>query len=135
MDTGHRKPRILFVEDDQVLSDIYSERFKAEGYTVLESFDGDAALAMYKEFHPDLVICDLMMPHVTGFEVIEQLRADPDAAGLRIVVMSALGQEENIQRAMQLGADDYIVKSRAELDEIVERVAKLLPAEPIAVGS
>lgn len=89
---------------------------------MMTASDGDAGLKAVAEFDPDLVLCDLMMPHVSGFEVIEKLRSDPANAKIKVVVMSALSRPDDIEKAKSLGADDFIVKSQISMDEVIERL-------------
>lgn len=120
----HKK--ILLVEDDQTLSETYTERFTAEGFELKAAKNGEEAMSLALSFKPDLILLDIMMPKVSGFDVIDILRNTPDTAGIKIVVLSALGQQEDIDKAKSLGADDYLIKSQVVLSDIVERVRQHL---------
>ena len=130
MDSGNRKPRILFIEDDLTLSALFTMRMQAEGFEVCEVNDGDAALQVAKEFKPDLILCDLMMPNINGYDVIDILRNTMETSASKIVVISALSQQEDIDKARQLGADDYIVKSQMVVDDIMNRLRSHLALPP-----
>lgn len=117
-----RTPRLLIAEDDLSLVDIYKMRFQAEGFEVLDAGDGERALGIIKQHKPDLVLLDLMMPIMSGMKMLEVLRKDPDVKDTKVVVLSALGEEEARNQAMSLGAMDYMVKSSVPLSEMVEIV-------------
>lgn len=122
--------KILLVEDDQTLSETYTERFTAEGFELKSAKNGEEAMALALAFKPDLILLDIMMPKVSGFDVIDILRNTPETADIKIIVLSALGQQEDIDKAKSLGADDYLVKSQVVLADIVDRVRQHL--EPVA---
>jgi DNA-binding response OmpR family regulator len=133
MDPTARKPKILFIEDDLTLSSLFTMRMQAEGFEVYQAHDGDSALQVAKDFHPDLVLCDLMMPNLSGYDVIDIMRNTVETANAKIVVISALSQPEDIDKAMKLGADDYIVKSQVVVDDIMDRLRKLLGMPPSTI--
>jgi DNA-binding response OmpR family regulator len=135
MDVSSKKPRVLFIEDDLTLSSLFTVRMQAEGFEVYQAHDGDTALQVAKEFHPDLVLCDLMMPNLSGYDVIDIMRNTVETANAKIVVISALSQPEDIDKAMKLGADDYIVKSQVVIDDIMDRLRKLLEMPPSGIKS
>lgn len=121
-----QKPKILYIEDDQGLAIIYSARFKAEGFDVRHCADGESALQTGRELKPDLIILDLMMPAMSGFDVLDLLRNTPETASAKIVVMSALSQPEDIEKTRALGADDFIIKSQVTIDDVIARIRALL---------
>ena len=118
--------KILLVEDDVALATTYRERLEMDGYKVVEARDGDQALAKALEFRPDLVLLDVMMPKVSGFEVLDILRNTPEVAGVKVIMLSAMGQEKDKERAKELGVDDYLVKSQVSIADVVARVKTLL---------
>lgn len=128
--SSNSKNKILLVEDDQTLSETYTERFTAEGFELKSAKNGEEAMALALAFKPDLILLDIMMPIVSGFDVIDILRNTPETANIKIVVLSALGQQEDIDKAKLLGANDYLVKSQVVLADIVDRVRQHL--EPVA---
>ncbi len=121
--TPPAKPkRILFVEDDDALAGVYLVRLQAEGFDVKRVANGEEALAAATEFHPDLVLLDVMMPKVGGFDVLDILRNTPETANLKIVMLTALSQETDRKRAESLGVDDYLVKSKVVISDVIERI-------------
>jgi two-component system phosphate regulon response regulator PhoB len=121
--------RILLVEDDQALGQVYLTRLEEEGFDVRRVDNGEDALAAALSFKPDLVILDVMMPKVNGFDVLDILRNTPETANLKVVMLTALSQESDKERATQLGADDYLVKSQVVIADVVERVKHHLGVE------
>jgi CheY-like chemotaxis protein len=122
--------KLLFVEDDFLMIDIFRTRFEAEGFEVKQAPDGAEGLKAMKADHPDLIILDLMMPVMSGFKVLEHMQTDPDLKGMKVIVMTALGEGEAQDRAMSLGAIDYVVKSHVPLADMVEIVRKHLNLPP-----
>lgn len=117
---------IMIVEDDPTLRDIYTTRFSAEGYKTATAADGEAALTVAVKERPDLILLDIMMPKISGFDVLDILRATPETKDTKIVVMSALSQTADIERGKSLGANAYLVKSQVTLSEVVEKVKAIL---------
>ena len=128
--------KILLVEDDFSLRDIYSARFTAEGYTVVTASDGEEALAVAVREHPDLIVLDVMMPKISGFDVLDILRSTPETKETKVIMMTALSQEADRKRGEALGVDKYLVKSQVTLEDVVAAVKQSLsgsaPAEPTA---
>ena len=118
--------KVLLVEDDDSLREIYGERLKAEGFEILSARDGEEALAIAVQERPDITVCDIMMPKISGFDVLDILHSNPDTKDFKIIVMSALGQEEDKSRAKRLGADRYLVKSEVTLEDLVKTTKEVL---------
>ncbi|MFT4532240.1 MAG: DNA-binding response OmpR family regulator [Candidatus Saccharimonadales bacterium] len=118
--------KILLVEDDDALANVYVTRLEAEGFTVKRVPNGEEALAAAIDMHPDLVMLDVMMPKVSGFDVLDIMRNTPETANLKVVMLTALSQESDKQRAQELGVDDYMVKSQVVIADVVNRVKKHL---------
>jgi len=118
--------RILFVEDDDALAGVYLVRLQAEGFDVRRVANGEEALAAAVEYHPDLVLLDVMMPKVSGFDVLDILRNTPETANLKVIMLTALSQDSDRQRAEQLGVDDYLVKSQVVITDVIDRIKKHL---------
>lgn len=114
--------KILLVEDDDALANVYLSRLQAEGFDVRHVSNGEDALAAAKELHPDLVLLDVMMPKVSGFDVLDILRNTPETANLKIVMLTALSQDTDKKRAEGLGVDDYLVKSQVVISDVVDRI-------------
>jgi CheY-like chemotaxis protein len=118
--------KILLVEDDNNLREIYEARLQAEGYDIVAAQDGEAALVVAKQEQPDLVISDVMMPRISGFEMLDILRNTQGMRDVKVIMLTALGQAEDKTRADKLGADRYLVKSQVTLEDIVHAAAELL---------
>ena len=114
--------KILFVEDDDALAGVYLVRLEAEGFAVRRVANGEEALAAATEYKPDLVLLDVMMPKVSGFDVLDILRNTPETANLKVVMLTALSQEADRKRAQDLGVDDYLVKSQVVITDVIERL-------------
>jgi two-component system phosphate regulon response regulator PhoB len=123
---GQHPKRILFVEDDDALASVYVTRLQAEGFDVKRVNNGEDALVTALAYHPDLVLLDVMMPKVSGFEVLDILRNTPETANLRIVMLTALSQEADKKRAEALGVDDYLVKSQVVIADVIARIKQHL---------
>ena len=111
--------KIVIVEDDRFLSLVLKGRLEKEGYNVIPAYDGEEGLALIKKELPSLVVLDLVMPKMTGFELLERLSTDPQISRIPVVVASNLGQESDIQKAKNLGVRDYYVKVQTSVDELV----------------
>jgi DNA-binding response OmpR family regulator len=122
MDSTNTQKKVLLVEDDDNMANVYSTRLEAEGFNVRRVSNGEEALAAALEFHPDLILLDVMMPKVSGFDVLDILRNTPETANLRVIMLTALSQEADKQRAKDLGVDDYMVKSQVVIADVVDRI-------------
>ncbi len=118
--------KLLLVEDDNNLREIYEARLAAEGYEISSAKDGEEALEVAKKDKPDLIISDVMMPRISGFEMLDILRNTDGLRNTKIIMLTALGQNEDRTRADNLGADRYLVKSQVTLEDIVKAAAELL---------
>ena len=127
--------KILLVEDDSNLREIYGARLEAEGYQILSAGDGEEALAIAVREHPDLIISDVMMPKISGFDMLDILRSTPETQNVKVIMMTALSQEEDKQRGKDLGADHYIVKSQVTLDDVVSIVNEVTGNTPASSSS
>lgn len=114
--------KILLVEDDTALSGVYRSRLEVEGFEVMEVNNGEEALATAINFRPDLIVLDAMMPKIDGFDVLDILRNTPDTANVHVIMLTALSQPKDKERAKQLGADDYLVKSQVVIGDVVDRI-------------
>ena len=120
MDT--RKRKIFLVEDDTALASVYRSRLELEGFDVCEANNGEDALSLAVSEHPDLILLDVMMPKISGFDVLDILRNTPETTNIRVIMLTALSQPKDKERAEQLGVDDYLVKSQVVIGDVVERV-------------
>ena len=132
--------KVLLVEDDANLRDIYFARFQAEGYDLSVAANGEEARVMTVKVKPDLMILDVMMPRISGFDVLDIVRSTPDTAGTKVIMMTALSEESDRSRGRALGVDEYLVKSQVALEDVVATAKRVLgtatsaavvaPAEP-----
>ncbi len=118
--------KIMIVEDDRNLQSIYGDRLKAEGHTIITASDGEEALAVAVKEKPDLIISDIMMPKISGFDMLDILRTTPETQNVKIIMMTALSQAEDRERANKLGADKYLVKSQVTLDDVARTVNEIV---------
>ena len=114
--------KLLLVEDDDSLREIYSTRLAAEGFSIFFAKDGEEALATAVKVRPDIIVSDVMMPRISGFDMLDILRQTPETATTRVIMMTALGSEADIERGNKLGADKYLVKSQVTLEDLVNTV-------------
>lgn len=116
------KAKILLVEDDDTLAEIYRQRLQLEGFNTRRSKDGEEALKDAIEFNPDLILLDVMMPRMNGFDVLDILRNTEQTKNMRIIMLTALSQPKDAERAKELGADDFLVKSQVVISDVVDRI-------------
>ena len=117
-----QKKKILLVEDDEALAEVYKSRLEIEGFETKWAENGEVALVDAKAFKPDLILLDAMMPKISGFDVLDILRNTPETANIHVIMLTALGQPKDKERAQALGVDDYLVKSQVVIGDVVERV-------------
>ena len=118
--------KILIVEDDKFLRDLISKKLTSEGFDIVAAIDGEQGLTMAKESNPDLILLDLILPGIDGFEVLTRLKADNVTAKAPVIILSNLGQREDVERGLKLGANDYLVKAHFTPNEIVEKIKIVL---------
>ena len=116
------KKKILLVEDDEMLASVYRARLEMEGFDVCEVHDGEQALSSAIAYRPDLILLDAMMPKISGFDVLDILKNTPETMNITVIMLTALSQEKDKERAESLGVDEYLVKSQVVISDVVERV-------------
>ena len=114
--------KILLVEDDDSLASVYQTRLQAEGFDIRRVPNGEEALSAALEYKPDLILLDVMMPKVSGFDVLDILRNTPETLNVKVIMLTALSQDSDKERAESLGVDDYLVKSQVVIADVVDRV-------------
>lgn len=119
----------MLVEDDVNLREIYSARFAAESYQVITASDGEEALATAVRERPDLIVLDVMMPKISGFDVLDILRSTPETKDTKVIMMTALSQDTDKQRGESLGVNKYLIKSQVTLEDVVNSVKEQLAAK------
>ncbi|MEI6494966.1 MAG: response regulator [bacterium] len=118
--------KILIVEDDEFLRSLTTKRLEKEGYAVAVAVDGESAVSAVRDNMPNLILLDLLLPGVNGFDVLEKLKADEALKSIPVIVFSNLGQKEDIDKANSLGADDFLIKANFTLDDVIGKInAKL----------
>ena len=118
--------KVMVVEDDANLREIYSIRITAEGYDVVSAGDGEEALAVAVREKPDLILSDVMMPKISGFDMLDILRSTPETANIKVIMMTALSAEDQRQRGERLGADRYLVKSQVGIEDVINTIHEVL---------
>src|ERR1043166_3407788 len=120
--------KVLLVEDDNNLREIYEARLLAEGYEIVSAKDGEEALALAVKEIPDLIIADIMMPKISGFDMLDILRSTPETKNTKVIVMTALSSPDDKTRAEKLGADRYLIKSQVTLEDVAKVAREILEA-------
>ena len=116
------KKKILLVEDDEALASVYKSRLELEGFDTKGVFNGEEALSTAISFKPDLILLDAMMPKISGFDVLDILRNTVETADVRVIMLTALSQPKDKERAEALGVNEYLVKSQVVIGDVIERV-------------
>ena len=127
--------KILLVEDDKSLREIYGVRLLAEGYDIVSAGDGEEALAIAIKDRPQLIISDVMMPKISGFDMLDILRSTTETKNIKVIMMTALSSEDQRARGEQLGADRYLVKSQVGIEDVVRTVHEVLGDAPTSGSS
>jgi len=121
-----KKLKILIVEDDGFLIQMYSSKLEMEGFEVMAVVDGEKALRVIKKECPDLILLDLLIPKKDGFEVLRELKQDKETKDIPVVVLSNLGQRDDINKCFKLGAEDYLIKAHFVPSEVITKIKSLL---------
>jgi len=114
--------KILIIEDDKFLRELIVQKLIKKGYNIVEAVNGEEGIKSVKEENPDLVLLDLILPVINGFEVLTRIKSDPILAGIPVIIISNLGQEEEINEGLRLGAVDYLIKAHFTLEEILNKI-------------
>ena len=120
------KKTILIVEDDKFLRELIAQKLLKEGYDISEAIDGEEGIKKIKTEKPDLVLLDLILPGIDGFEVLSRMKADEKLAEIPVIILSNLGQREEIERGLKLGANDYMIKAHFTPREIIDKIKSVL---------
>lgn len=119
-------PKVVIIEDDQFLRELASEKLDHEGFLVHSAVDGPEGLRLISQESPDIVLLDIILPGIDGFEVLKRIKSNDTIKHIPVIMLSNLGQQTDIDHAMRLGAKDYIVKAHHTLDEIIEKIKQSL---------
>ena len=117
---------VLIVEDEEFLVRALKDNLESEGHTVSVAMDGEAVFEQLKKKKPSLILLDLLLPKKNGFDVLSELKANPEWQLIPVIVLSNLGEDSEIKRALDLGANDYFVKSQHPIQEVMEKVTEYL---------
>jgi DNA-binding response OmpR family regulator len=118
--------KILIIEDDKFLRELIAKKLMREGYDTTEAVDGEEGIKKIKEVKPDLVLLDLILPGIDGFEVLSKIKEDPVLAQIPVIILSNLGQREDVERGLKLGAVDYLIKAHFTPGEIIDKIGSTL---------
>ncbi|MFA5178251.1 MAG: response regulator [Candidatus Paceibacterota bacterium] len=114
--------KILIVEDEEILKKVLQEKLESENFTIKIATDGEMAMSLAKEFKPDLILLDIILSKKDGIQVLQELKANNLLSKIPVIMVSNLGDEEVIKRAMKLGAIDYLIKTQHSLDDVADKV-------------
>jgi len=117
---------ILIIEDDRFLRELIAQKLIKEDFNISEAIDGEEGIKKIKEEKPDLVLLDLILPGIDGFEVLSKMREDPSITRIPVIILSNLGQREDVERGLKLGAVDYLIKAHFTPGEIIEKIKLVL---------
>jgi DNA-binding response OmpR family regulator len=118
--------KVLIVEDDKFLRELMTKKLASEGFEIVEAMDGESGVKKIKEEKPDMALLDLILPGIDGFEVLAKVKEDPLTASIPVVILSNLGQKDDVEKGLKLGATDYLVKAHFTPNEIIKKVREVL---------
>jgi len=121
-----KKYQILLIEDEEMLANMYETKFQNEGYNIKKALDGETGLKIALEDKPDLILLDVIMPKLDGFSVLKNLKGNSQTKNIPVILLSNLGQEEDIKKGKEMGADGYLVKANLTPAEVVNKVREYL---------
>jgi len=120
------KSSILIIEDDIFLSDLYKTKMELEGFKVFAAYDGEKGLELVKKNKPEIILLDLILPKITGFQVLEKIKQDVAIKDIPIIILTNLSQKADVDKGLKMGADDYLIKAHFMPSEVVEKIKKLI---------
>lgn len=126
------KKNIMIIEDDRFLSSLIKARLEKNDFATTQAFDGEEAMKLLRQERPNLIVLDLIMPKVTGFEILEAISLDPQLSKVPVVILSNLAQDSDIQKAKSLGAIEYLVKIRVSIDELINKIKSIVQSQTVA---
>jgi len=124
--TEEKEYSVVCVEDDPLILEILAFKFQKKNWQVVSAMDGETALKRISESKPDIVLLDILLPGISGYDVLEQLKKDSELQAIPVLVLSNYGQDEEIQKSLSLGAVDHLVKANVVLDDVVEVAKKII---------
>lgn len=123
--------KILVIEDDQFLNKVYMNKLGQEGYVVLTAVDGLTGLEKARQEKPGLIVLDIILPKMNGFEVLQELKQDPTVKDIPVIIISNLGQNDDIKRGLDLGAEEYLVKTNYTIDDILKKIRDYIEGKKV----
>lgn len=120
------KPHVLLVEDDVFLSGIYQKKFEMEGYKVTAIDNGEKVLPEAKKKMPDIIMLDILLPKMDGFTVLSKLKEDQQVKNIPVILLTNLGQKDDVEKGLQMGAVDYLIKAHFKPSEVVDKIKSVL---------
>ncbi|MCX6780175.1 MAG: response regulator [Candidatus Magasanikbacteria bacterium] len=120
------KPHVLLVEDDVFLSGIYQKKFEMEGYKVTAVDNGEKVLPEAKKKMPDIIMLDILLPKMDGFTVLSKLKEDEQVKNIPVILLTNLGQKDDVEKGLQMGAADYLIKAHFKPSEVVDKIKSVL---------
>jgi DNA-binding response OmpR family regulator len=129
MSKKEEKTKILLIEDDPFLSSMYSTKFEMENFAVLAAVDGEKGLKLALNENPDIILLDIIMPKMNGFEVLEKLRDNAVTKDIPVILLTNLNQKDEIEKGMTLGATDYLIKAHFMPSEVVDKIKKVISSK------
>ncbi|MBI5221763.1 MAG: response regulator [Candidatus Magasanikbacteria bacterium] len=120
------KPHVLLVEDDVFLSGIYQKKFEMEGYKVTAVDNGEKVLPEAKKKNPDIILLDILLPKMDGFTVLSKLKEDEQVKNIPVILLTNLGQKDDVEKGLQMGAVDYLIKAHFKPSEVVDKIKSVL---------
>ena len=121
-----KKTKVLIIEDDQRINKVYMAKLRVEGITTITALDGEEGLRKVYSEKPDLILLDLMLPQKSGFEILKEIKSDPEVKDIPVIILSNLAQEKEIKAGLDLGAEDYLVKTNYSIQQVMEKIKKNL---------
>ncbi len=121
-----KKIKILLIEDDSFLVEMYTTKFELEGFEVDAAEDGKKGLEMVKKVNPDIILLDILMPKMDGFGVLDELKKDPSTADVPVIMLTNLGQKDDVKKGFEKGAVGYLIKAHFMPSEVVDKIKKIL---------
>ncbi len=126
MDKNLEEKYVLVVEDDEFLTDLLKQKFSKEEFSFFVARDGESGIRKAQERKPDLILLDILLPGMNGYEVLKNLKSDPSLANIPVIILSNFGQRNDIEKARQLGAMKFLVKATSDLDDIVTNIKNVI---------
>ena len=121
-----KKSKVILIEDEEMLSNMYEAKFIKEGFDIKKALDGETGLKLIQEENPDLVLLDIIMPKLDGFSVLRKIKEDPKNKNIPVILLTNLGQDEDVKKGNSLGASGYLVKANMTPSQVVDKVKEFL---------